>query len=401
VTAAVWAAALAGGLAIALLVWQHVRIVRLTARLFGVQRRLSALSDLTPPLTDAARESTAQTCQRIAERFAALVPASTVLCFVVEDGHMVLGARSGDVSGSFLREGTAYEGDGMLGWVQRNHCAAIVGPTPARLPPDVPVIDLGQSAGARSHGPLEGSRDRVWALCIPLLQNRGYGLRPAVIGAVYAERGHSAPFAPEELRTAATIAALAGDALQRARFADEVKRQAEIDPLTQLLSAATFRKRLREAVENRRRDVALFFIDTDRFKLWNDTFGHAVGDALLKRLAGVLEEIAVTSGFAGRNGGDEFCIALFDRTKDDAVAVAEELRQRIERTEFTAGPAGVPQPLIPVTISVGVAHFPVDVPANADNPADRLLETADARMYEAKRDGRNRVAYSRARLLRS
>jgi GGDEF domain-containing protein len=57
----------------------------------------------------------------------------------------------------------------------------------------------------------------------------------------------------------------------------------------------------------------------------------------------------------------------------------------------------VPQPRIPVTVSIGVAHFPVDVSAHVDAPADRLLEAADARMYDAKREGRNRVAYARAR----
>jgi GGDEF domain-containing protein len=62
-----------------------------------------------------------------------------------------------------------------------------------------------------------------------------------------------------------------------------------------------------------------------------------------------------------------------------------------------ATPDGVPQPRIPVTVSIGVAHFPVDVPTHTDAPADRLLEAADARMYDAKREGRNRIAYARAR----
>jgi len=66
-----------------------------------------------------------------------------------------------------------------------------------------------------------------------------------------------------------------------------------------------------------------------------------------------------------------------------------------------ADATGIPQPHIPITISIGVAHFPVDVPAIADAPSDRLLEAADARMYEAKREGRNRVAYSRAHPVRT
>jgi diguanylate cyclase (GGDEF)-like protein len=137
----------------------------------------------------------------------------------------------------------------------------------------------------------------------------------------------------------------------------------------------------------------------DQIKLWNDSFGHVVGDLVLKRLAQILRDVAATGGFAGRNGGDEFCIALLDRTKDDAIEVAEHLRRRVERTDLGVSEKGIPSPRIPVTISIGVAHFPVDVPLTAAAPSDMLLESADARMYEAKRAGGNAVAYSRTRAL--
>lgn len=389
--------------AAAVFVWQHRRITQLRREVYDARQRLALLGQIAPPLTQAALESTPRTCERIVERLLALVPAQTALCFVAIDRRMTLGAKSDAGYAEFLRNGDVYEGDTIVDWVQRNHCAAVVGPARADPPPDIAIADMAvEPGGMRLGGPLVGSRDRVWALCIPMLQHRGYGLRPAVIGAIYVERKHTEPFTHEDIRTASAIARQAGDALTRARFSDEVKREAQVDQLTQLLTAATFRKRLREEIETRRshaqhRDVALFFIDTDKFKLWNDTFGHAVGDTLLKRLAYLLREVAASGGFAGRNGGDEFCVALLDRTKDDAVAVAEHLRERIERTDFMATGDGVPQPRIPVTVSIGVAHFPVDVPAQTDAPADRLLEAADARMYDAKREGRNRVAYARAR----
>ncbi len=399
-----WAiAAVCATVAAAVFVWQYRRITALRREVHDAQQRLALLGEIAPPLTQAALESTPQTCERIVERLLALVPAQTALCFVTVDGRMTLGAKSDAGYAQFLRTGDAYDGDTIVDWSQRNHCAAVVGPARANLPPDVAIADMSvEPAGVRHGGPLVGSRDRVWALCVPMLQHRGYGLRPAVIGTIYVERKHNDPFTHEDIRTASAIARLAGDALARARFSDEVKREAQVDQLTQLLTATTFRKRLREEIETRRshaqyRDVALFFIDTDKFKLWNDTFGHAIGDMLLKRVADMLREVAVTGGFAGRNGGDEFCVALLDRTKDDAVAEAERLRERIERMDFMATPDGVPQPRIPVTVSIGVAHFPVDVPAHVDAPADRLLEAADARMYDAKREGRNRVAYARAR----
>jgi diguanylate cyclase (GGDEF)-like protein len=391
--------------AAAVFVWQRRRIVSLTHEVRSAEQRLALLAQIAPPLTEAALESTPQTCERIVERFLALVPAQTVLCFVAIDGRMVLGARSDAGYAQFLRVGEAYEGDTIVDWAQAHHGAAIVGPARADLPADVSVADMSlEPAGSPLGGPLVGSRDRVWALCVPMMQHRGYSLRPAIVGAIYAERRRDDPFGHEDFRTSTAIAQLAGDALVRARFSDDVKRESQVDQLTNLLTAATFRKRLREEIETRRRhtqdrDIALFFIDTDKFKLWNDTFGHSVGDMLLKRLADTFREVAATGGFAGRNGGDEFCIALLDRTKDDAIVVAEQLRERVERMDFMATPDGIPQPRIPITISIGVAHFPVDVPARTDAPADRLLEAADARMYEAKREGRNRVAYSRARSL--
>lgn len=385
--------------------WQQRRIERMRELMIGAQRRLALLGQIAPPLSQAATESTQATCQRVVERFGALVRAETVLCFVGMDGRLHLGAKSDSGYAGFLRVGDEYQGDGIVDWACRRGVAAISGPAHAQLPEDVAMIDLSREPnGLRLGGPLVGSRDRVWAVCTPMTQHRGYGLRPAIIGAVYAERKRNDPFAPDDLRTIGVIAQLAGDALARSQFSDAVKRESEMDPLTGLLTGATFRKRLREEIEARRfeliarRDVALFFIDTDKFKLWNDTFGHGVGDSLLKSLAGVFAEVAGTGGFAGRNGGDEFCIALLDRTKDDAITVAESLRKSVERMEFSAAP-GVPSPRIPITISVGVAHFPVDVSSTADAPADRLLEAADEHMYEAKRAGRNQVAYARTRAL--
>lgn len=416
-------AAVCAFIAAAVFVWQRRATALALERAQQAERKLALLGRIAPALTEAATESMPLTCERVVERFNALVRAQTVLCLIARDGRLVLGAKSDSGYAGFLRIGDSCDGDSILDWVEQTGRAAIVGPTEVHLYPDSDVADLSRDPrGLRLGGPLVGSRDRVWALCVPMLQQRGHQLRPTFIGALYAERSHDDPFTREELWTATTIAHLAGDALQRAHFADEVKRESEIDQLTQLLSASAFRKRLRQEIEarrplaathiaadhvaadlqvrsNERPDVALFFIDTDRFKLWNDSFGHVVGDLLLKRLADIFREVSATGGFAGRNGGDEFCIALLDRTKDNAIEVAERLRERVERTDLGASPEGVPSPRIPVTISIGVAHFPVDVSATADAPADLLLEAADARMYEAKRAGRNRVAYSRTRAL--
>ncbi len=373
--------------AAAVFVWQRRQTTRALKRATRAERHLALLGSIAPALTQTATESEPLTCERIVERFQALIPTETFLCLVARAGRLVVAAKSDGGYASFLRIGDPCEGDSIVDWVAENYRSAAIGP---------------DQEDTRQGRPLVGSRDRVSVLCVPMLQQRGPGLHPRLVGVLYAERKRDEPFTDEERSTAELIARFAADALLRAQFSDDVKRESEIDQLTGLLSAAAFRKRLRSVVEERRHpalgeraDVALLFIDTDRFKLWNDTFGHAVGDGLLKKLAAMFGAVAATGGFAGRNGGDEFCIALLDRTKDDVVVVAEGLRERVEATEFMAG-ENAPQPRVPITISVGVAHFPVDVPTDTEFPADRLLEAADGRMYEAKREGRNRVAYSRA-----
>ena len=400
-------AAVCALLALLALAYMQRRVWQWRERAASSERRLNILSDIAPQLTEAASFATERTCERIVDRFAAMLRAEVVLCFLAVDGRLRLAAKSDVGYAAFLRLGQGHEGDDMLTWAVHNAMAAVSGPTKADLPPGVTIADMSSEGGGTTvSAPLVGSRDRVWALCLPLLQHRGYGLRPTVIGAVYLERKRASPFSHDDLRTAATVGRLAADALMRSQFADEVRRESEIDPLTQLLTAATFRKRLRHELESRQftpagagRDVALFFIDTDNFKTWNDSFGHLAGDVLLKRLAKIFAEVAHSGGFAGRNGGDEFCIALFDRTKDDAIAVAEALCTTIEGLDDVQPAAVMSRPAAPVTVSIGVAHFPVDVAPTASIPSDALLEAADARMYEAKRAGRNRVAYSRTRAL--
>ena len=403
------AAAVCAILAAAAFIWQRGLLRAQRARTRAAERRFEMLHHLAPALTSASTESVGATCARILDRFASLVGAQTLLCFFAADDRLVLGARAGAGYVGFLREGESYEGDTIVDWVRDSACAGIVGPQRTNFHPHLGVADLSKDPELEKLGvgPLAGSRDRVWALALPLVRSRGYGLRPEVLGVVYAERPKSEPFTEEDLSTAQTIARLAADALARAIFADRLRFESDIDPLTKLLTPAAFRKRLREAVETRRyatglesREVALFFIDTDNFKVWNDTFGHAAGDKLLKRLSELYRGVADQAhGFAGRNGGDEFCIALLDRSKDDAIAVAEDLRAKVHALDPSDLLEANEKRRLPITVSIGVAHYPYDAAARDPQPSDRLLEAADARMYDAKRGGRNRVAFARGRPL--
>lgn len=384
---AVWVASILilAGACVALLL--QTRDLR--ARATRAQRRFDLLKHLAPSLTPAVIDSTGATCSRILDRLAVLVPSQTLLCFYAIDGRLVLGAKAGDGYAGFLREGSAYDGASIIDAARDRAAAVAVGPGAIEIPSDVEIVDASSTQDIADVGPAAGSRDRVWAVAVPLTRGRGHGLAPEVLGVIYVERTLSNLFAADDLRTIVTVAKLASDSIERALFADAMRRDSEVDGLTGLMTPIAFRKRLRDEVAGRR-DVALFFIDSDRFKLFNDTFGHAAGDGLLRRLASTFSDIAEKSGgFAGRNGGDEFCIALVDRTKDAAVEIAERVRSAVD--------ADAGRQAVRITVSIGVAHYPVDVTPQERQPADRLLEVADGLMYEAKRSGRNRVEFLRMR----
>ena len=124
-------------------------------------------------------------------------------------------------------------------------------------------------------------------------------------------------------------------------------------------------------------------------KRWNDSYGHAAGDALLRELAEVLRSsVAMSGDLVARNGGDEFCLVFAASGKAAAIERAERLRARIASIDYAAlRPPGSP-PEIRVTASLGVAAFPADA-----RTASELLERADAAMYHTKATGRDGLSY--------
>ena len=169
---------------------------------------------------------------------------------------------------------------------------------------------------------------------------------------------------------------------------DRLTVMASIDMLSGLANRRGFQSRLdfewAKAAQGHG-ELSLLMIDVDHFKLFNDTYGHPEGDACLARIGETLSRIALsTSGFAARYGGEEFCLLIPNANAGRALEIGELVRETVLKLDILHATSGYQT----VTVSVGVASLR---PNAAVNPDD-LLEAADASLYVAKRQGRNRVA---------
>lgn len=158
------------------------------------------------------------------------------------------------------------------------------------------------------------------------------------------------------------------------------------DPLTGLANRLLVREHLEEALLAQldgQRACSLFVVDLDRFKLVNDTLGHAVGDKLLCEVARRLEKSAGSSSYVGRLGGDEFAVVVLgDQTDERLAAVARRIIAELSRT-FTIGIAR-----LHVGATIGIARGGIDGQAE-----EALMRAADLALYQAKEDGRGGFAY--------
>jgi len=181
-----------------------------------------------------------------------------------------------------------------------------------------------------------------------------------------------------------------------------VMEQARLDTRTNLLTAIEFQRCLKREIQRSLRDsqmsFALLILDLDHFKQVNDLNGHDFGDVVLLQVADCIREYDE----AARHGGEEFCILLPNISAEMAHAIAERIRQRIEQLEIK-NQNGI---IVPVSASIGLAVYPKDLSAeikteilNNQNTAElsekissAIFYQADQALYQAKRQGRNRVS---------
>ena len=189
---------------------------------------------------------------------------------------------------------------------------------------------------------------------------------------------------PERLRILAMIANQLSLQMSRIRLYEQVEALAVTDALTELSVRRYFLQRATEELERSRRHklpCTLLMADLDHFKDKNDTYGHLVGDVVLREVAGLLKRHLREIDLIARYGGEEFILMLIETSPDQAFPIAERLRQLVE-----VHPIRAYDELLTQTISIGLAGFPEDA-----NTLEELIERADQALYAAKHAGRNQV----------
>ena len=163
---------------------------------------------------------------------------------------------------------------------------------------------------------------------------------------------------------------------------DKLREHARTDELTGLPNFRAFRERISEELERARRypeQFGVLVLDLDHFKKYNDTYGHLAGNGALQRVAEVIRRAVRTVDFPARYGGEEFAVVVPQIEARVLAMIAERVRAGVEA--LAAPPDGGP-----VTVSIGAALYPSD-----GDSLDTLFQIADERLYQAKREGRNRV----------
>jgi diguanylate cyclase (GGDEF)-like protein len=257
----------------------------------------------------------------------------------------------------------------------------VVDPVPAVLVGLTgPVV--GAAGDGRSTGPCAMLGSPKGWLALPVAA-RGDPLGVLLVGS-----GRDGVVGGPQVEIAGAMAGQGMTAYENARLFSQVRRMATVDGLTGLYTRSHFfneASRQCRIAQRYRRPLAAIMVDIDHFKRTNDSYGHPVGDEVIRAVAARLRAAVRDIDVLGRYGGEEFAL-LTPETGVAAARLAERLRAVV-----CAAPVPTAAGPLPVTISVGLAYLDGD-----DGDLSNLLARADAALYEAKQGGRNRVATAAA-----
>jgi two-component system, cell cycle response regulator len=301
-------------------------------------------------IIDAVLETSAISVGARGGAFYAVIPAN--------GGLRAMSCYSCEMMGSELEPG-----EGVAGAAVASDEVALV-PGDATLAPSEPIADA--------------------AVAIPLRRgNHAIGVL-----ALYG-RAPDETFTDDDVRLLQSLVHQAETAIENTFLYEEATRLSITDGLTGLWNRRLFDLRINEELQRAIRfqePFGLLLVDLDHFKTVNDRFGHQAGDAVLVELARRLTDATREVDVVTRFGGEEFALILPKTPVEGTVRLAEKVREVVAHEPFAAGSAS-----IPVTVSVGAAGYPEHGLSSAE-----LLAAADAALYRAKENGRNRVEEAEA-----
>jgi len=256
-------------------------------------------------------------------------------------------------------------GDIFDNWVLKKHTPLI-------------VDDVRKDFRFNLDGIPQGEHPYASLIAAPLLTEK------RTLGVLRLDSHNPAAFTPDDLRLLSILADLSAAAIKNCMLYIKTQELAIRDSLTGLFVHRYFKSRLSEELARSAKDgvsLSVILLDIDHFKDYNDKFGHAAGDAVLRAVARILKENSGPGELAARYGGEEFALILPGYSNSKALRLAQKIRATIAST-----PIALRRKETRITVSLGVTAFPVD-----SLQEDELLRIADARLYKAKEAGRNKV----------
>ncbi len=201
-----------------------------------------------------------------------------------------------------------------------------------------------------------------------------------VIGVLCIDGDKPNQFTNEDIIFAQALSDMISNIADRLKYMEELNVNASVDSLTGLYNKRVFQERIRQEinrVSRYGRKLSIVIFDLDRFKQWNDTYGHLAGDELLKEVGNIMHSSIRDSDIAFRFGGDEFVILFPETDAKEALQIVRKLSDKISHFKFDSGEG--------ITISAGIAEY-----KNGDSPGS-LLERADEMLYRAKNDKTEKI----------
>jgi len=319
-------------------------------------------------------ESVKDICREFISHMNSIIKSDSTVLYLVDHDRQAI------IRSDFHRRPEAL--DWALDESQISYSELMAGLSGRVLQSGEPLLSLNPDDGLELSETLEKRRQSGSGslIIIPLKSTTG------IIGTVTAHnRITERVFTTRDVDLLMTLAHKAAAAIQRAQLMDEVRQLATTDPLTGLYSRRECLQLARRELSHSKRlgqSASVFMLDVDQFKYINDTYGHLVGDSVLKGIGELCLESQRTYDIVGRYGGDEFFGFFPDTTAPLAVKIAERIREGIAHQRFStdSGP-------VSVTLSVGVA-----VSTGCDDELEALIKRADQALYCAKQHGRNRVS---------